>query len=59
MKAKRVFRPQEVLVAARAGKLTREALRRAIETAEEFGNEEVAQQLKAYLASTRVRRKQT
>ena len=55
MKARRVFRPQEVIVAARAGKLTRAALRRAIETAEEFGNEEAAQQLRTYLPSTRAR----
>ena len=58
MKVKRVFRPQEVLVAARAGKLTRAALRRAIETAEEFGNEEAAQELRAHLASMRLGRKQ-
>ena len=57
MKAKRVFRPQDVLAEARAGKLTRAALRRAIETAEEFGNEEAAQQLRAYLASRNARRK--
>lgn len=57
MKAKRVFRPQEVLAAAQAGKLTRAALRQAIATAEEFGNQEVAQQLRAYLASTRATRK--
>ena len=49
MKAKRIFRPQIVLAAARAGELNPSALRRAIKTAEEFGNAEAAQQLKAYL----------
>lgn len=57
MKAKRVFRPREVLAAARAGKLTRTALRRALEMAEEFGNEETAQHLRAYLGSIRTTRR--
>ena len=59
MKAKRVFRPQEVLAAAHAGKLNRAALRQAIETAEEFGNEAIAQQLRACLASPRAARKRS
>lgn len=48
MKAKRTFRPQEALADARAGRLTGAALRKAIATAEEFGNVQVAEQLKLY-----------
>lgn len=46
MRAKRTFKPQEVLAEARAGRLTGAALRKAIATAEEFGNTQVAEQLK-------------
>jgi len=53
MKAHRVFRPNDILAEARAGKLTRSALDRAIETAEEFGNEEVARQLRTCLPRPR------
>jgi hypothetical protein len=49
MKAKRVFRPDVILAAARAGELNRSALRKAIEVAEEFGNVAAAEQLRAYL----------
>lgn len=50
MKAKRVFHPQQILADARAGRLSRAALRKAIATAEDFGDEEVAEQLRKHAA---------
>lgn len=50
MKAKRVFHPQQILADARAGRLPRAALRKAIATAEDFGNDEVAEQLRKHAA---------
>lgn len=52
MKAKRTFRPDEVLADARAGGLTGAALRKAIEKADEFGNNKVAEQLKLCLVQS-------
>jgi hypothetical protein len=46
MAIKRKFNPRASLEAARAGELTGPALQRAIKTAEEFGNEDVAAQLR-------------
>lgn len=46
MKAKRTFKPQQVLAEARAGRLTGAGLRKAIVVAEEFGNVQVAEQLR-------------
>jgi hypothetical protein len=46
MKIKRTFNPQETLESARAGRLTGAELRKAIKTAEEFGNTKIADQLK-------------
>ena len=54
MKATRVFRPQVILAAARAGELNPAALRRAIKIAEEFGNVDAAEQLRAYLPRVKV-----
>lgn len=46
MAAKRIFNPRTALEAARSGELKGAALRKAIQTAEEFGNEDVAAQLR-------------
>jgi len=50
MKAKRVFHPQQALADARAGRLSRTALRRAISTAEELGDEVITEQLRKHVA---------
>ncbi len=49
MKAKRTFNPQATLAEVRAGRLRGDKLRRAIKTAEEFGQKAVAAELRLSL----------
>jgi hypothetical protein len=49
VRAKRIFNLHKVLEEARAGRLVGAELRRAIKIAQEFGKQEIAEQLKLYV----------